>query len=149
MSPKTNEKQVVDQLADQLEFHWTNQLRPRLDGLTDDEYFWCPVPNCWTVIPTVRSTSPTPSRSLRRSPRSRGGSRTSSSACWRCATTRTSTGRPRTTSWPYATDAATALRQLDDAYGKWIGGVRALTDDELNRPCGPPRGPTPTIRSAH
>ena len=36
MSPKTNEKQVVDQLADQLEFHWTNQLRPRLDGLTDD-----------------------------------------------------------------------------------------------------------------
>ena len=28
-----------------------HQLRPRLDGLTDDEYFWCPVPNCWTVHP--------------------------------------------------------------------------------------------------
>ena len=30
-------------------------------------------------------------------------------------------------SWPYATDAATALRQLDDAYEKWIAGVRGLT----------------------
>ena len=39
----------TDQLADQLEFHWSNQLRPRLDGLTDDEYFWEPVPDCWTV----------------------------------------------------------------------------------------------------
>ena len=44
-------------------------------------------------------------------------------------------------SWPYATDAATALRQLDDAYDKWIAGVRALDDDELDRPCGPAEGP--------
>jgi hypothetical protein len=38
-------------LADQLDYHWRNQLRPRLDGLTDEEYFWQPVPNCWTVHP--------------------------------------------------------------------------------------------------
>jgi DinB superfamily len=44
-------------------------------------------------------------------------------------------------SWPYATDATTALRQLDDAYEMWITGVRALTDDELDRPCGPAEGP--------
>ena len=25
-------------LVDQLDWHWTHQLRPRLDGLTDDEY---------------------------------------------------------------------------------------------------------------
>ena len=29
--------------------------------------------------------------------------------------------------WQYATDAATALRQLDDAYENWIAGVRAST----------------------
>lgn len=29
-------------LRDQLARHWTNQLRDRLDGLTDDEYFWKP-----------------------------------------------------------------------------------------------------------
>jgi hypothetical protein len=27
-------------LADQLDWHWKNQLRPRIDGLTDNEYFW-------------------------------------------------------------------------------------------------------------
>ncbi len=37
------------QLADQLDFHWRHQLRPRLTGLTDDEYFWQPVDGCWTV----------------------------------------------------------------------------------------------------
>lgn len=40
---------VTAELAFQLDFHWTNALRPRLEGLTDDEYFWQPVPNCWTV----------------------------------------------------------------------------------------------------
>jgi hypothetical protein len=33
-------------LAEQLSWHWEAQLRPRLDGLTDDEYFWEPVPGC-------------------------------------------------------------------------------------------------------
>jgi hypothetical protein len=36
---------TTKQLADQLDFHWTHQLRPRLDGLTDDEYFWQPAPD--------------------------------------------------------------------------------------------------------
>ena len=62
--------------------------------------------------------------------------------CSRCATTPTSAGRPPTTeSWNYATDAATALRQLDDAYANWITGVRGLTDEDLDRPCGPAEGP--------
>ena len=29
-----------DELRGQLEWHWEHQLRPRLAGLTDDEYFW-------------------------------------------------------------------------------------------------------------
>jgi hypothetical protein len=33
----------------QLDWHWRTQLRPRLDGLTDEEYFWEPVPDCWSV----------------------------------------------------------------------------------------------------
>ena len=44
-------------------------------------------------------------------------------------------------SWPYATDADTALSQLDDAYGRWNTGVRALSDADLARPCGPAEGP--------
>ena len=43
--------------ADQLEWHWSNQLRARLAGLTDEEYFWEPVADCWSVRPrgTARS----------------------------------------------------------------------------------------------
>jgi hypothetical protein len=37
------------ELGAQLDWHWANQLRPRLAGLTDDEYFWEPVAGCWTV----------------------------------------------------------------------------------------------------
>jgi hypothetical protein len=39
------------QLAEQLDWHWREQLRPRLDGLTDAEYRWEPVAGAWTVRP--------------------------------------------------------------------------------------------------
>jgi hypothetical protein len=39
------------QLAEQLDFYWREQLRPRLNGLTDEEYRWEPVPGMWSVRP--------------------------------------------------------------------------------------------------
>jgi len=45
------------ELRSQLEWHWENQLRPRLDGLTDDEYFWEPVTGCWSVRPCDRAAA--------------------------------------------------------------------------------------------
>jgi hypothetical protein len=44
-------------------------------------------------------------------------------------------------SWNYATDADTALKQLDDAYANWIAGVRRLDDVALAAPVGPAEGP--------
>jgi len=38
-----------DELLAQLEFYWDHNLWPRLRGLTDEEYFWEPVPGCWSV----------------------------------------------------------------------------------------------------
>ena len=32
------------QLYEQLDWQWREHMRPRWDGLTDDEYFWEPVP---------------------------------------------------------------------------------------------------------
>lgn len=151
MSSKTNQEtgaataaasDLVSQLADQLDFHWTTQLRPRLEGLTDAEYFWCPVPNCWTVHPDggidfeYPEPEPAPFTTI----------------AWRLAHVIVGVlamrnhshfaGPPADyQSWPYATDAATALRQLDDVYEKWMAGVRALGGDELYRPCGPAEGP--------
>src|SRR5882724_2632175 len=36
-------------IVGQLEFYWDVHLRPRLDGLTDAEYFWEPVPGAWSL----------------------------------------------------------------------------------------------------
>lgn len=38
-----------DEVIDQLDFYWENHLWNRLEGLTDDEYFWEPVPGCWNI----------------------------------------------------------------------------------------------------
>lgn len=134
--------QITDELAEQTDFHWTHFLRPRLAGLTDDEYFWQPVPDCWTVHPdgSIDFTHPEPTPPP------------FTTIAWRLAhviigvfamRNHSHFGAPSADyqSWHYAADAATALRQLDEQYGTWIDGVRALADDELNRPCGPAEGP--------
>lgn len=132
-------------LAEQLDFHWTGQLRPRLGGLTDDEYFWEPVPDCWTVradgarmIPDFTYPPPDPEPVT--------------TIAWRLAhvivgvlamRNHSHFGGPPADyqSWAYATDADTALKQLDDAYRDWISGVRTLSDADLAKPCGPAEGP--------
>ncbi len=45
-------------LLDQMDWHWTHQLRRRLDGLTDDEYFREPVAGCWSIRPRGTGTAP-------------------------------------------------------------------------------------------
>ena len=41
----------TSQLLEQLTWHWDNHVRPHLDGLTDHEYFWEPVKDCWSIGP--------------------------------------------------------------------------------------------------
>jgi DinB superfamily len=130
------------QLADQLDFHWQSELRPRLDGLTDDEYFWEPVKDCWTVHPdgAIDFVYPPPEPAP------------VTTIAWRMAhvivgvfamRNHSHFGGPPADyqSWPYATDAAIALGQLDDAYAAWIAGVRGLDAEALDRPVGPAEGP--------
>jgi len=133
---------MTTELAFQLDFHWTHSLRPRLEGLTDDEYFWQPVPNCWTVHSDggVDFAFPPPEPAP------------FTTIAWRLAHVIVGVfamrnhchfGAPEASyvTWQYATDAATALHQLDDQYGVWIDGVRGLSGDDLWRPCGPAEGP--------
>ena len=37
-------------LLDQIDWHWTRQAGPRLDGLSDEEYLWEPVVDCWSPV---------------------------------------------------------------------------------------------------
>ena len=46
-----------EEIAQQLDWHWREALRPRFAGLTDDEYFREPVPGMWSIGPRGTSTA--------------------------------------------------------------------------------------------
>ncbi len=143
------------QFVEQLDFHWRHQLRPRLNGLTDDEYRWEPVPGAWNVRPRGTSTAPIAAGS---------GDFTIDFAmpepdpapvttiAWRIGHLVVGVLGARVAShfggppYDYAThdypgDAARALAQLDETYAAWTAGVRRLGLDGLARACGPAEGP--------
>ncbi|RBM07318.1 DinB family protein [Streptomyces sp. PT12] len=137
-------------LLEQWEFHWNHHLRPRFDGLTDDEYLWSPVPNAWTVRPrgTSAGTSsfgagdftvdyafpepvPAPFTTI----------------AWRlghvivgvlAARNAAHFGAPAASyeTWEYAGSASAALDQLKAQLGLWTAGVRGLGGAGLAVPVG-------------
>ena len=141
----------IHQLHDQLDRYWQRQLRPRLSGLADEEYFWEPVPGCWNVRRRGESTAPMAIGA---------GEFTVDVAipdpdpapvttiAWRLAhiivgvlgdRTANHFGGPAADydSFVYAGTADEALAQLDNAYQNWSAGVRGLSVEDLARPCGP------------
>ncbi|GIE33352.1 hypothetical protein Ait01nite_063970 [Actinoplanes italicus] len=142
------------QLREQLDFHWRSQLRPGLDGLTDDEYFWEPAPGAWSVRPRGTSAAPMAAGA---------GDFTIdweypepspppvTTIAWRLghiivgvlgARVASHFGGPPADylNFTYAGTADEALTQLDDAHAAWLAGVTALGDEGLNRPCGEAEG---------
>ncbi|POX37915.1 serine/arginine repetitive matrix protein 1 [Streptomyces sp. Ru73] len=143
-----------DLLTEQLDWHWRHQLRPRLDGLTDEEYFWEPVPDAWNVRPHGTGSAPVQAGS---------GPFTIDYAvpepvpppvttiAWRLAhivvgvfgmrvANHFGGPPPAYETFPYAGTALAALEQLDTAYAAWHEGVRGLGEEGLARPCGPAEG---------
>ena len=141
-------------LLEQLTWHWEHQLRPRLDGLTDEEYLWEPVADAWSLRP----------RGEARSAMAAGGGdlvadfelpeptpAPVTTIAWRLAHLIVGVlgarnaahfgGDPvdyQTKVWPAT--AADALGELDAEYGHWIKGVASLDEVALARPVGPAEG---------
>ncbi|WP_420121637.1 DinB family protein [Nakamurella sp.] len=139
-------------LAAQLSWHWEAQARPRLTGLTDDEYFFEPVPGAWSVRPAgarapttlvgtgpmrvdfeVDPADPAPVTTI----------------AWRLShlvvgvfgdrNARYFGGPPMDyLSYAYPPDAAGALADLDDGYARWLAGITALGPAELAANCREP-----------
>ncbi|MGI5467706.1 DinB family protein [Streptomyces sp. CA-132043] len=143
-----------DRLTEQLDWHWRHQLRGRLAGLTDEEYFWEPVADAWNVRPRGTGSAPI---------QAGGGAFTVDFAfpepvpapvttiAWRLAhivvgvfgmRVANHFGGPKTDyeTFAYAGTAQGALEQLDAAYAAWQDGVRGLGEEGLARPCGPAEG---------
>ncbi|TDD24156.1 DinB family protein [Nonomuraea diastatica] len=147
------DKQALDwnrTLREQAEWHWNHHLRPRFDGLTDDEYFWSPVPDAWSVRPRGSSTAPVQAGS---------GPFTIDYAfpepspapfttiAWRLGHVIVGVLAMRNTAhfgappasyetWEYAGGAATALDQLETQLDVWLAGVRGLGEEGLLVPVG-------------
>ncbi len=145
----------TSELAEQLDWWWREHLRPRFDGLTDDEYFWEPVPGCWSirrrdaVDPEIARGSGEFALEYAWPPPSPPPVTT---IAWRLGHIITGVFAERNAAhfgaapadvrtFEYAGTADGALAQLDEVYSAWITGVRALDEAGLRRPCGPAEGP--------
>ncbi|MBO0845333.1 MAG: DinB family protein [Nocardioides sp.] len=141
-------------LRDQLDFHYRHMFLPRLEGLTDDEYLWEPVPDCWSIRPRGTCTSPAP---IGVGPMQRDDAPDEpdpapvTTIAWRiahitveCLAMRTAShfGGPPAhyETWEYAATAGEGLAGLDTAYAAWTAGVESLGEEGLTRPVGPAEG---------
>jgi hypothetical protein len=145
-----------NEAIEQLDFHWRLQARPRLDGLTDDEYFWEPVKGCWSIHP--RDDQRTALQAGRGDlvfdfefPEPEPPPVTT--IAWRlnhiatmCFGARAAShfGEPWADNWwndfewPATADAA--LKLLDDSYAAWLTGIRSLDDAAMAKPVGEREG---------
>jgi len=150
----TNQLTWNPMLREQISFHWDYQLRDRLKGLTDAEYFWEPAPGSWNVRPRGTGTAPVQAGS---------GAMTIDFAfpepepppvttiAWRLGhvivgvlamRNASHFGREATDyeSFDYAATADEALAQLDAEYAAWQAGVAGLGESGLARLVGEAEG---------
>jgi len=142
-------------LVEQLDVHWNYQLRPRLDGLTDEEYFWEPVKDCWSVRRRGAASAPIALGGgdfVLEYARPEPEPPPVTTIAWRLAHLITGVFGARVgnhfggppldyDAFEYAGTANEALRQLDEQYAAWTVGARGLDAADLAEPCGPSEGP--------
>ncbi len=156
-STPTRPTELVDwgaRLHEQLSWHWHEHLRPRLEGLSDDEYLWEPVPGCWSLRPRREAVTPMAAG---------GGGVVAdfdhpepvpppvTTIAWRMAHLLVGVFGERNASHfggpPVSYDtcewtlvAADALASLDREVARWLDGVAALGPEGLERAIGPSEG---------
>ena len=131
-------------LLEQLDWHWKQMLIPRLQGLTDEEYFWEPYPGCWSIR---RLDDGTWSARWERGPIAPEPEPLTTIA-WRMAhmaemMMRRSANQFGAKGFEPDTvgTADNAIARLRSGYADWMGGLEALDATELERPTGPTEGP--------
>ena len=145
----------TERLLEQFTFHWDVHARPRLTGLTDDEYFWEPAPGSWNLRPRGTGSAPIQAGSGEMVidfafPEPSPAPVTT--IAWRLghllvgvfgARVASHFGGPSADydTYDYPTTASDALARLDAVVGLWVDGVRGLDEEALRRPVGEAEGP--------
>jgi DinB family protein len=142
---------VTDEREDLLilsDFAW-ERLRGRMTGLTEDEYRWEPVPDCWSVRPRGDGSFAADGEAM--TYRSDGRPDPFTTLSWRLhhitellGTARNGRMLGRPDAPAAATDpagtAAGALARLADAYAAWRSVVAGLPARTLTEPMGAAAG---------
>lgn len=127
----------------QLDFYW-DMWRPRLDGLTDEEYFWEPVDGCWSVRPAdgghMIDWSPEPPEPP-----------PFTTIAWRLCHVASQVFDQRATNhfgdgsyspfMDYPATADAALDYLDRSHRRWRAGIGSMDAARWSAPVGSPEGP--------
>lgn len=134
-------------LLGHLDYAW-DEIRPRLDGVTDAEFLWEPAPRCWTIRETATGywttdwSSPPPPQPL-----------PFTTIAWRLAHMALlchvranyffgdASARPDTT--PIPPRAKEAVEFLDQCFRDYRSGIDTWSDEALDHP--PPASPPGTI----
>ncbi len=146
-------------MIEQFHWHWEQQARPRLVGLSDQEYFWEPVHPAWNVrrrsdvkaedaAPIMAGTGDFSIDFAMEVPQPPPMTTIS----WRLGHIIVGVLGERNAahfngpaidypSFAYAGTADEALVQLDDGVGRWLHGIESLGPDDLSLPCGEAEGP--------
>jgi hypothetical protein len=142
------------ELVAQLSFQWDNVLRSRLDGLTDDQYLWEPVPGMWSIRRRQDATAPMATGAgdaVMDYAFPEPSPPPTTTIAWRLGHIAFVYGERAanhfgsggvgydTIDWPLT--AAGMLELVDRHHDAWIAGVEALDEQGLARPCGPAEGP--------
>ena len=136
--------EVKPELVGVSEYVFTHRIRPRLSGITDDEYFWEPVAGCWSVRPDAEGVFRAESARLPdRQP--------FTTLAWRMWHLVGCYGSTRNWTWlgldpgpggfggydPAPANAGAAVEALDAAYTWWSSLLRSITEDQLGERLGP------------
>jgi hypothetical protein len=140
-----NAAKTLREATEQLSFHWETHVRPRLEQLSDDEYFWEPAENAWNVRRRGESSAPV-----------QGGSGDYivefaypeptpppiTTIAWRVAHLIVGVFGTRAANHfgaapvdyfthDYAGTADAALAQLDASYTAWMSGLKTMSPDRM------------------
>ena len=130
-------------IATQIDWWWAALFRRRLDGLTDDELWWEPAPDCFTVRPSedgeLRYEWPPGSQGESTPPFTTIAWRLchltlSALAYWAMAMEGDLQARDRVAELTFPRQADDAVALLDSWWARWRAGLRALDDAALARP---------------
>jgi len=147
-------------IVGQLEFYWDVHLRPRLDGLTDEEYLWEPVKDAWNLRCRPDGTYGADGHEGGGGPQGSGDPPVTTIA-WRMMHIAAGCFWPKYQAFFGDKDAPPGLSMFDsrflpadlpgtaaggiafleDAYQRWHGSIAGLDEATLREPLGARGGP--------